>query len=36
MCILATYDTDEHICQVVDAVPNSDQMVRLIIEKQAD
>lgn len=24
MCILATYDTDEHICQVCDAVPHSD------------
>ncbi len=33
LCVLATYDSEQHICQVVDAVPNSEDFVRLIIEK---
>ena len=33
LCILSTYTTDEMICRVCDAIPNSEQFSKLIIEK---
>ena len=33
LCVLGLYDSDELICQLCDAIPDSENFVRLIIEK---
>ena len=36
MCILATYQNDEELVRVTNNIPNSEEFVRLIVEKQPE